>query len=72
MSKRYYVLVERASASAHWGVAFGAYDRSDVDAERRDMRDHGVRAADLQILIAPTGRQTDVDAVVAALAAGEG
>lgn len=33
-----------------WSPEFGAYDRSDVEGERQDQRDHGVKAKNLNIV----------------------
>src|SRR3974390_2990724 len=49
MSKRYHVLLTRDDGGA-WGVAFGDYDRTTVDEERADYRDHDWRARDLKII----------------------
>jgi hypothetical protein len=64
---KYYVLAERVSSSSPWGVSFGAIYRADVDAEREDRRDHGVRASDLKVLTIADAKQSSVDAAIAAL-----
>ena len=65
MSKRYHVLLTRDDGGA-WGVAFGDYDRTTVDEERADYRDHDWKARDLKIIT--TGdRQADIVAAVAKL-----
>ena len=48
MARTYYTLLQRVDD--HWSPQFGAYDREDVESERDDYRDHGVKAKDLKIV----------------------
>lgn len=71
MSK-YFVLVERLSADAPWGVQFGDYEWETVSAERSEMIDKGSRRGNLKILTVDSARQSAIDAAVAKLNGGEG
>lgn len=44
----YWMLFERQPGEP-FGAQFGSTDKSDVDFERQDRRDHGVKASDLKI-----------------------
>lgn len=60
----YYTLAERHGG--RWGIAFGAYQRAAVEAERRDYIDHGILARDLCILRTLPG-QKSIDAAITSL-----
>lgn len=64
MTKRYFSLLERDDGV--WRIEFGAYDRDDVEAEREDRKDHGVKISNLKI-ISTGAKQVDIDAAVAKL-----
>lgn len=67
MTKRiYHVLLSRYGEGERWEIAGGSWDRSDIDFEHQDYRDHGVRASDLKIVTCD-GRQSSIDAIVAKL-----
>jgi hypothetical protein len=69
MARTYYTLVSRNWASQYdstWAIEFGDYDRSVVQAERDDYRDHGCKARNLRI-ISSGDSQAEINAAVAAL-----
>lgn len=48
-ARTYFILAERAGPLSAWRVEFGSYEFDEVDAERQDRRDRGVRASDLRV-----------------------
>jgi hypothetical protein len=65
-SRKYFVLLSRYDAESRWEIVGGSYDRSEIDFERQDYRDHGVRASDLKIITCGA-RQSSIDTAVMAL-----
>lgn len=64
----YYLIVDRDDATSPWAPQFGDKDRDCVDFELQDMRDHGVRRANLKIVTFPrVPTQRQIDERVAAL-----
>lgn len=63
----YHVLLSRPDSGSPWQIEFGAYDRSDVTAERQDHRDHGCKASNLRIVTSNSARQSCVDWIVGEL-----
>jgi hypothetical protein len=64
--RRYYTLVERDGPKDAWYPQFGAYERSDVEFERQSMRDHGTKAANINIITSAPGKK-EVEAAIAKL-----
>ena len=62
-ARPYWTLLEREGPEARWTIAFGSYTRAEVEGERKDRRDHGVRAMDLKIIRTGSRRQ-DIEAKV--------
>jgi hypothetical protein len=60
----YHVLLTREATTEPWGIAFGAYDRSDVVAEREDLRDHGAKLINLCIHTCNDASQIALDNLV--------
>ena len=67
-TRTYYTLVaiDGTPTDSPWGVAFGAYDKADVEAELEDYRDHGWKKSQLKI-IKTNDTATAINAAVAAL-----
>lgn len=58
--RKYYTLFVKEDGV--WAMQFGSYDRSDVDFERLDYRDHGVKLTDTKVTTwtsCPSQRQID-------------
>ena len=68
---KYFVLVERLSAEAPWGVQFGDFDRDVVDDEYLEYRNRA-EARNLRVLAVKSAKQADIDARVASLNVREG
>ena len=66
-AKPYFVLLSRDDTRDPWAIEFGAWDKSDVDSERQDRRDHFIRASNLKIIAVPGGRQKAINEAVAKL-----
>lgn len=63
MARKYHVLMVRQDG--HWnGPEFGDYDKSVVQDERQDKRDHDIKAKDLHILTVDGDTQAAIDAAV--------
>ncbi len=62
MARKYHVLLVREDGN--WTIEFGDYDKSVVQDERQDKRDHDVKAKDLHILTVDGDTQADIDAAV--------
>lgn len=50
-----------------WTIQFGAFDRSDVEAERQEYRSHGTYGKHLRIITTKSSRQSEIDEAVAKL-----
>lgn len=66
MPRPYYILASR-DHDTPWGVAFGAYDKADVVAERQDYRDHDHKAAHIKVIRCDNAKPETVNAAIAAL-----
>jgi hypothetical protein len=64
MIRPYYTLCEKIDGK--WCPQFGDYSRANVMLERRDYRDHGIKAKNMTVICTPPG-QPNIDAAIAAL-----
>ena len=62
MARKYHVLLVREDGN--WTIDFGDYDKSVVQDERQDKRDHDIKAKDLHILTVDGDTQAAIDAAV--------
>lgn len=62
MARKYHVLLVREDGN--WTIDFGDYDKSVVQDERHDKRDHDIKAKDLHILTVDGDTQAAIDAAV--------
>lgn len=62
MARKYHVLLVREDGN--WTIDFGDYDKSVVQNERQDKRDHDIKAKDLYILTVNDDTQAEIDAAV--------
>lgn len=67
MARKYHTLLIRdVDPRSTWGIAFGAYDRDDVESERAEYIENGWKRRETKI-ITTSAKQADIDAVVTAL-----
>lgn len=63
MAKKYFTLLERDNDSTPWAIAFGAYDRTEVEEEGQTLCEDGYTNSNLKIIT--TGEaQAEIDAKV--------
>jgi hypothetical protein len=68
-AKTYFTLLvnDGTPGDRPWGIQFGDYDRSVVEAELEDYRDHGWKRKELKIVETVGHGNAEIEAIVAKL-----